>query len=1216
MKSPFKFLDSYQEEDYNVYYGRDDETTDLYNTINGVKLLLVSGPSGSGKTSLIECGLRNRFSEADWYAISIRKGQNINSSLFRKVNEALIDLGSNSRINNDFFKNVADEKEKRFCTAVKTLFKSCYKPIFLLFDQFEELLISGSQKEKDKFFTYLNALIEYDIPCRIILIMREEFIGHLWEYETICPSLFKNRFRVDKMRREAVKSVISDILDSEDYKRSYKLEEKEKLTEKILKRLPANEEIELAHVQVFLNELWDRSIRRKKRNGKPVLNPKLIRTTDTLAGVLRIFLRKQLGELKSIYGDKLPLEILSVMISEEYTKLQLSKDSIEQRLLDNDVIIEHDLKAILKELEIRQILRSLKSDDKKQYEISHDLLASVVGRSRTKTMIYRDAAKKFFAALSSQEGRFNLATINQIEEYSEHLKPDNKLEAKTKKDRKFIKNRNLLVKVGYGVLLFASLFLLLRANKSRIKAEEEIRNSTGLKLLAHAYNELDLNNDYTTAFKLIKLALKKTSDKSGLISNLLHETYYDVLNDKNLFYDEELDFRGYYSNSIDITDNGRYLSSIIEDSLKIIDLANGKIKTTIPDKGNLFSHSLFSTTSRLVLTKNDKNMIGIWDIESGKNINEFITKNSFAPVYFPKDKIIGFVQDSALQGEYYKVLDIKGNIIRSIKLNNNSSFIGASYDKESLYAINENDLEIYNINNPDKDKFFTVESKSNKETSKILYFYNIPNEEKIIVLRNDRIEVLNILNGTKTTLINEVKFDSSIETYGFSPDGKILSLGFENGEISIRDSFTLKPIIELSDKHEESIILFSYNEEGNLLLSSSEDKTVKLWDLESGQLLNTIEDQSRAIAFFKADQKSIFSISADLQLKFWNLATDYGIYSYTLPNDENSIVDAELSKDSKSLVVGLDNGELFLLNRETSKKRDFEGHQDEILSVKLSSNGNTILSTSEDGKAVLWDVNKENKKLVLPIKGDAYYADFFDNESKIITVSTAPEDEKDENVGFIHIWDFKNDSITEKKKIKFKDDEYLIKAEVSPDNEHILIVHDSRIDIMNIYDTTIVQYPKQENIDNFYDEILYAEFSKDGSNIIITLDFEVVIWDWKSNSIIDNFQDHADTISSAVYSSNDDQILSFSDDETFRIMDTKTGNSKSVKINFNDDLPIAVKGSYSSDFDEIVLITETEILIYPHREKINDWLNNQNPQFNISNQDLERLGIDFIEIDD
>ncbi len=102
--------------------------------------------------------------------------------------------------------------------AVEKLFAERYQPVYLLFDQFEELLISGEAEEKEKFFTLLNKLIRNKVPCRIMLIMREEFIGHLSEFEPVCPSIFQHRFRVEKMGRKNVEEVIYHILEAPRYR--------------------------------------------------------------------------------------------------------------------------------------------------------------------------------------------------------------------------------------------------------------------------------------------------------------------------------------------------------------------------------------------------------------------------------------------------------------------------------------------------------------------------------------------------------------------------------------------------------------------------------------------------------------------------------------------------------------------------------------------------------------------------------------------------------------------------------------------------------------------------------------------------------------------------------------------------------------------------------------------------------------------------------------
>ena len=267
-KSPFKFLDAYSRQDADIWFGREDETNALYDSLSGVKHLLVYGPSGAGKTSLIECGLRNQFSDADWYAISIRRGNNLNASVYRSINESL-----DNKIDLDPSTGFPIDKEINFGKAVEQLFSERYQPVYLLFDQFEELLILAKDEkevfkdEKKEFFRQLNDLIRFKVPCRVILIMREEFIGHLSEFEYLCPTIFQHRYRLEKMRKESVGEVIKNTLTANRFESFFALQEPQNLAKGILKILPDNkQEIELAHVQVFLQELWERANEKRCKN--------------------------------------------------------------------------------------------------------------------------------------------------------------------------------------------------------------------------------------------------------------------------------------------------------------------------------------------------------------------------------------------------------------------------------------------------------------------------------------------------------------------------------------------------------------------------------------------------------------------------------------------------------------------------------------------------------------------------------------------------------------------------------------------------------------------------------------------------------------------------------------------------------------------------------------------------------------------------------------
>jgi hypothetical protein len=406
--SPFQFLDAYGQADADVFFGREKETLGLYQALSGVKHLLVYGPSGVGKTSLVECGLRNQFSDADWFALTIRRGSNINASVLAAINAALTD-------------KLKMDARSEFGPAVEQLFAERYQPVYLLFDQFEELLILGETEEKQLFFTLLNKLIRHKLPCRILLIMREEFIGHLSEFEPLCPSIFQHRYRVEPMGRSTVEAVMEQLLQAPRYRAHFTVANSVQLAQAILAKLPdKKKQIELAHVQVFLGELWERAQVGLPAAALPIFRSDLVKEADNLEKVLESFLQKQLQELEVDFGDKVPLELLATLITERFTKLQLGEADIAKELAEKTVQPQRPLAQLLLQLEKRRILRSLRAGEEVQYEISHDVLALVVGQNLTEAMRQREKAAQIYKLYQERQGLFSQDDMDYLRGFQQY----------------------------------------------------------------------------------------------------------------------------------------------------------------------------------------------------------------------------------------------------------------------------------------------------------------------------------------------------------------------------------------------------------------------------------------------------------------------------------------------------------------------------------------------------------------------------------------------------------------------------------------------------------------------------------------------------------------------------------------------------------------------------------------------------------------------------
>jgi WD40 repeat protein len=200
------------------------------------------------------------------------------------------------------------------------------------------------------------------------------------------------------------------------------------------------------------------------------------------------------------------------------------------------------------------------------------------------------------------------------------------------------------------------------------------------------------------------------------------------------------------------------------------------------------------------------------------------------------------------------------------------------------------------------------------------------------------------------------KFDienGSDNGLAFSIDGKILAT-IKNSSVILLNVGTGK-IYNLSD-HTDRVISIALSPDGKTLASGSSDKTVKLWNVETGQEIRTLGSHSdfvRSIAF-SPDGKTLASGSNDKTVKLWNVETGQEIR--TLGGHTDSVISTAFSPDGKTLASGSYDKTVKLWNVETGQEvNTLSGHTDEVESLVFSPDGKTLASRSQH-TAKLWNI--------------------------------------------------------------------------------------------------------------------------------------------------------------------------------------------------------------------------------------------------------------------
>src|SRR5271157_1356458 len=172
----------------------------------------------------------------------------------------------------------------------------------------------------------------------------------------------------------------------------------------------------------------------------------------------------------------------------------------------------------------------------------------------------------------------------------------------------------------------------------------------------------------------------------------------------------------------------------------------------------------------------------------------------------------------------------------------------------------------------------------------------------------------------------------------------------EEGEARLAELLALTRIIH-------AVLSISIAPDGKTLASGSEDRSLRIWDIATGNQKSTMIGHSGAIeaVAFDADGTTLVSGAAEGTIKLWDLSNEREIATLRVGSHDVSSVAS--SGDSKSLAAGLESGAITLWYlRESVERRVLAGHRSAVYAAAFSPDSKTLASASLDGTVKLWDV--------------------------------------------------------------------------------------------------------------------------------------------------------------------------------------------------------------------------------------------------------------------
>lgn len=156
--------------------------------------------------------------------------------------------------------------------------------------------------------------------------------------------------------------------------------------------------------------------------------------------------------------------------------------------------------------------------------------------------------------------------------------------------------------------------------------------------------------------------------------------------------------------------------------------------------------------------------------------------------------------------------------------------------------------------------------------------------------------------------------------------------------------------------------------DGAMVAIALDDNTVKLWDIKSGESLNTFKGHEEFVSglVFSPDGTRLATASDDTTIKLWDVSSVNQYQDFL--GHKAPIRGVAFDPEGKLLVsVSVDGAGKIWDIEERVELNSLSGHAGEIYGVDFSNDGKRIASAGEDGTVRIW--NAESGKLELTLTG-------------------------------------------------------------------------------------------------------------------------------------------------------------------------------------------------------------------------------------------------------
>jgi len=895
---PYRGLFAFGESDADVFFGREEFTSDLVAAVQTKPMVAVVGPSGSGKSSVVFAGLvpslRVRAQgKTPPIIISFRPGNNPFAALtdaFALFSQHLAEQQLEIALREDnqaLYKIIESLVQQNFGTR-----------LVLIADQFEELYTLALEEERQPFLDALLFAVALAPAFTLVITLRADFYGHALSYRPFSDALQGAVHNLGPMSREELQSAI------EQPAAQMQVQLEEGLTTRLINQSWGNPG-HLPLLEFALTQLWSKQ-------------------TD---GWLTHLAYNEIGGVESAVANH--AEAVYAQLSEadrlraQRVFMQLVQPiavTDARRLATHEEIKPENWDLVTQLATSRLVVTNRnETTGEETAEIVHEALIRSWGRlgywmhcdgDFRRAQEHLRAAIRQWESSARDEGALLRGKPLTDAEYwltqrydelnaGERCFIEQSLALREGENKKLKRRRQLTISgLSAGLVLALSLagVAVWQGQKSTISEIKAI-SATSEALFA-SHQELEaLQAALTAGQKLKKFPwLKKNTEH--LVVQSLQRLLYGIRE-----YNRLQGHKGSVT-TVAISPNNQIIVTAGEDGEVRLWKPNGKLDKILTGHRGVVNAVAFNPNGTLFATAGNDGSVRVWKPDGSLVSTLWGKQGAVNGVAFSPD-------GSAIATANGDTTTLQGTV-QLWKLDGTSMKIFSGY------------LGV----------LMTVAFSPDGSAIAAGGWYGW----------------LNIWKADGTLVLQKVAHGGSINSLKFSPDGKTIATASCDRTVRL-----WKPdgtLVTTLDNHSAPVWGISYSRDGAILATASEDRTVKIWNRD-GKLLTTLEGHKERVTAvaISPDGKNIATASADGTVKLWKLE---GISLATLVKHGSSVNAVAVSLNGEIIATASQDRSLKLWQRNGTFIKELFGHNGEVNAVSFSPDGSMIVSASSDGIVKLW----------------------------------------------------------------------------------------------------------------------------------------------------------------------------------------------------------------------------------------------------------------------